>query len=74
MGALRAWVPAFILLMCVAWAAVAWLVPHDAAVALPPSQLWHRIASVILVTTLCIHAFLTVSFEGSHARLSDSRP
>lgn len=64
MGVVRAWVPALILLSCAAWALVAWMTPHDYAAGMLPSVLWHRIASVALLTLVCIHAFLAASFDG----------
>lgn len=64
MGAVRAWVPAFILVLSVAWAALAWLAPQEFAAAMRPSLLWHRIASVTMATMLCIHTFLATNFDG----------
>lgn len=74
MGAARAWIPAIILILCVAWAALAWLVPQDFAAAMRPSLLWHRIASVTLATVLCIHAFLATNFEDPRGGVGGLRP
>lgn len=59
----RSSVSAVILLICLAWASLAWLWPTDAHPFWAPSLLWHKIASVTLATCLCIHLFLAVNFE-----------
>lgn len=56
-------VSAVILLICLAWAALAWFWPVEFRPFWPPSLLWHKVASVTLATCLCIHLFLAVSFE-----------
>lgn len=53
---------AIALLVCLAWAGLAWLsaAPPDLCA---PSPLWHKVASVILATSLAIHLFLAVTFD-----------
>ena len=53
------------LLVCVAWALSAWLVSPAHGGLWAPSALWHKVASVILATSLAIHLFLVVTFEQS---------
>ena len=59
----RSCLSAVVLLMCIGWAALAWLWPVQLHVGWPPSLLWHKIASVTLATCAAIHLFLAVSFE-----------
>lgn len=60
----RAAVCAIMLLLCLAWAAISWLVaPSMCESVLAPSVLWHKVASVIIATGLTIYLFLAVMFE-----------
>jgi hypothetical protein len=59
----RSCVSALVLVICVTWAALAWLLPLSPAAAILPSLLWHKIISVVLATALSIRLFLAVSFE-----------
>ncbi|MFN7022088.1 MAG: hypothetical protein ACK4WH_12280 [Phycisphaerales bacterium] len=54
---------AIALLVCLAWAVLAWLSAAPAGWCCAPSPLWHKVASVILATSLAIHLFLSVNFQ-----------
>jgi hypothetical protein len=58
MHAQRASLSAVGLVVCLAWAVGAWLMPA----AWPSALLWQRIVSVLLAAGLFVHVFLAVTF------------
>jgi len=46
-----------LLVVCVGWALAAWVVAPEHLPAIPPSLLWHKVASVLVSALLVIAAF-----------------
>jgi hypothetical protein len=52
-----------LLVICLAWAVTAWVVAPEHFPMLPPSVLWHKVASVLMSALLVISLFFAVGTE-----------